>query len=275
MTILAQDTFVRANAAGTWGTSSDGKTYTESRGVHTPSIASNKGVLTDPGSGVTAVMTLGTGTAATVEILVRMQADNLASIMGVAGRFVDANNWYAGVLGNTSQTLEIRKDLSSAFSTVGSAAFTYSANTDYWVRFQLIGSALKARVWADGSSEPGIWTISSSDTGISSAGLYGPAANPNAIGNTVKFDNLTITDTQAATTTQTRFIPRALSALIAYWYVSLVVRIKMTVRNTQTLQTRTVMRTQVNKTLSVRFLERVQATKILITRIRMSVQNTR
>jgi hypothetical protein len=37
--------------------------------------------------------------------------------------------------------------------------FAFAANTDYWVKLRAWGAELKAKIWQDGSSEPGAWTI--------------------------------------------------------------------------------------------------------------------
>jgi hypothetical protein len=56
-------------------------------------------------------------------------------------------------------------------TSVGNAGF--SADTWYWMRVQTIGSALKARWWTDGDTEPGTWDIDITNTRISAAGFVG------------------------------------------------------------------------------------------------------
>lgn len=48
--------------------------------------------------------------------------------------------------------------------------FTFAADTWYWCRFGIVGSALKARVWADGGSEPAAWDSEVTDTTHATAG---------------------------------------------------------------------------------------------------------
>jgi hypothetical protein len=64
---------------------------------------------------------------------------------------------------------------------VASATKTFSAATDYWIRFRVNGTTIRVRAWADGGSEPGTWDCDSTDsavTGVGWAGLaqFGPAA---------------------------------------------------------------------------------------------------
>lgn len=49
-------------------------------------------------------------------------------------------------------------------------AFSFAADTWYWCRFGVVGSALKARVWADGGSEPAAWDSEVTDTTHAGAG---------------------------------------------------------------------------------------------------------
>jgi hypothetical protein len=47
---------------------------------------------------------------------------------------------------------------------------TFTDGVWYWVRFGAVGSAIKARVWDDGSGEPGSWQWESTDTTYTTAG---------------------------------------------------------------------------------------------------------
>jgi hypothetical protein len=60
----------------------------------------------------------------------------------------------------TAQLYQINE---TAYTTIGSAVQVSATYTDVWVRFQALGTGsathLLARVWPDGSAEPGAWTI--------------------------------------------------------------------------------------------------------------------
>jgi hypothetical protein len=60
-----------------------------------------------------------------------------------------------------------------SFATHATISGTLSSSTWYWMRFQLIGTALKVRRWADGDTEPGTWDIEVTNSRISAAGWVG------------------------------------------------------------------------------------------------------
>ena len=50
----------------------------------------------------------------------------------------------------------------------------YTANEQWhWVRFQVRGTAIKARIWLDGDAEPSAWDIDITDSSITDAGWVG------------------------------------------------------------------------------------------------------
>lgn len=204
---IVSDTFTRSNVASGWGTATDGNTWTQVRGVQALAVTSNEGTMTQQTNTNSGFMALSSGTAAQAETLVRFKVDSLTSIAGVGLRFVDSNNWYAAVIGNTSQTIEIRKDVAGTFSTVtgASASFTYSTNTFYWMRFRAVGTSLRAKIWADGSSEPSSWTISGTDSSISAAGRYGIVASPAATAKVCTFDHFSVNDATTQSDISSRF----------------------------------------------------------------------
>lgn len=52
-----------------------------------------------------------------------------------------------------------------------SASLSLIAGNWYWMRLEVTGTTVRARVWADGSAEPTTWGVSSSDSNIVSGGL--------------------------------------------------------------------------------------------------------
>jgi RHS repeat-associated protein len=71
-------------------------------------------------------------------------------------------------LNQSANTVALREVVSSTDSALASTSFTFSADTTYRVRFQAIGSALKAKIWVDGAAEPGSWTLSTTDASLTS-----------------------------------------------------------------------------------------------------------
>lgn len=74
-----------------------------------------------------------------------------ASICDSDSSFVESNSLYKFV--NNEQTLLSRSN-----------SPTHNSNTWYWLRLQRTGTTIRMRSWEDGSSEPGTWTLSNSDT---------------------------------------------------------------------------------------------------------------
>ncbi len=61
------------------------------------------------------------------------------------------------------------KLVSGTFNFIGSATtFSPVAGTWYWARVNITGTALKAKLWADGDSEPGSWDVDETDSAIAS-----------------------------------------------------------------------------------------------------------
>lgn len=212
MTILSQDTFVHANQSS-WPSSSGppSETWTLSRGAASLSISSNEGVCTF-GSSTTNCMTLGTQTPGNTEVLVRCTQSNTSDSMGACLHFIDTNNFYSiGQAFVSSGNFYIRKDKAGTFSTLGSsAAFTTSTGTFYWIRARITGSAgnwtLQGKIWADGSGEPGSWTVTATDSSSTNdAGKYGLSSAPFTTGNATKFDSLTVTDASSGVVLSSTF----------------------------------------------------------------------
>lgn len=65
--------------------------------------------------------------------------------------------------------------------TVGS--FTWTNDTDYWIRAERTGTTFRARAWAFGGSEPGTWAVSNTDATYSSGviGLFARNLNGDKI----------------------------------------------------------------------------------------------
>ena len=192
MTTLASDTFTRANVSGSFGTSSDGNTYTygSTSAVSTTNLTGNEGTAAG-GNDLYAL--IGTGTTATINILVRCATDSNGVSIGVtareAGGAAVGNNYRCYLLG---QTFYIDKDISGSYTTITSTGFSYSANQYCWIRFICSGTSLTASVWLDGNSEPGSPTLSGTDSAISAAGRYGVFFSSG--GGTGYYDHLTVTD---------------------------------------------------------------------------------
>jgi hypothetical protein len=110
-------------------------------------------------------------------------------IVGAFGRgsgTATQGNYY-GTSDNTSSSLKrLVERNTGTLTTHGSAAKTFSLNTWYWTRYRSNGTTHTARTWDDGSSEPGTWDYSVTDSTISAAGWVGVVSG--ALNNTGSFE---------------------------------------------------------------------------------------
>lgn len=71
------------------------------------------------------------------------------------------------------------------------ANFTWALNTWYWFRFNRNGNTLNGKVWADGSAEPGPWTLSVATSTLSFFGTTGyPGLNSGKGSSKVSFQSV-------------------------------------------------------------------------------------
>jgi hypothetical protein len=147
-----------------------------------------------------------------VDIATNALATGASLFGGPCGRMTDNNNLYIARLDfNTSNqiVLTLRKRVASVETQLATftTELTHVATTFYTVRFQGIGSALKAKVYLAGKSEPGVWSVSTTDTALSAAQNIGVRCFSNT-GNTnvnpqIRFDNFKLVNPQILTITAT------------------------------------------------------------------------
>jgi hypothetical protein len=97
--------------------------------------------------------------------------------MQVSGGVAQFTGYYCRVTsGSTQLTLYKITSFGGALtaitpsSTLAHTALT--ANTIYHCRFQVVGTTLQARIWADGNSEPSTWNVVATDSSITSGKLW-------------------------------------------------------------------------------------------------------
>lgn len=78
-----------------------------------------------------------------------------------------SENFYDVNLTPNGNTFALHKIVNGSTDTLDSTSKTMNLDTWYWIRFQVIGTALKARFWADGASEPGTWDFEETDSDLS------------------------------------------------------------------------------------------------------------
>ena len=185
-----EDTFTRANQAG-WGTTTNYDSVpsvtwgTDANGSQpSVSIANNTGLFGYQGStNVVGLATAGTTTYGNgADTLVSFTMSSVGHVIPyvLLNACVNKSCYYSAQLHTSQNTLEIgerKKNANSVLASV-SVPFTVSANTLYWMRLDTAtnrSGTIEAKVWADGSPEPG-WMAIGNDNNALAANSAGAGA---------------------------------------------------------------------------------------------------
>lgn len=151
---------------------SDTNDWNQIAGTQTPSYASGQIVLTYNGSSALGVWTYSSQSQADQEVLVDItQSSANTEVAGAVLRCVDSTHYYYAVIGNTSGYVEIGKNIGGSFTQLVKTAFTSSFGTKYGLRFQVIGSTLKCRIWDASTTESTNWSAQATDTTLYTGGF--------------------------------------------------------------------------------------------------------
>lgn len=117
---------------------------------------------------------------ADVEITARWKVDSFSNLaLGLMARGSAPSNQYNGYFAGYDAFghPRIYKYVNSALTEIGLFnGFAHTTGTWYRVRFQVVGTTLRAKWWDDGAAEPGAWTIEVTDSSHTAAGFVGVAA---------------------------------------------------------------------------------------------------
>lgn len=206
------DTFTRTTSSS-WGTADTGQAWTNAFGVATDFSTNGTYGQHSVGS-VNASRYSTLPPPATTDVDLRTDVATSALAVGgpqyahVVARYQDVNNLYnARVAFETDQTLQltIQKRVGGVQTdlTTVVVAGTHAANAFFTLRFQIKGSALRAKVWAQGTTEPD-WMASATDSALTQAGSVGvrstlDSANTNTLPVTYSYDNFQVLNPQTCT----------------------------------------------------------------------------
>lgn len=157
---LGNDTMVRTNSTGSWGTSFDSQSYVKV-GTGTTNLTSNEGIIANTTGDVH--MVLGSRTWTDEEGTVRFSLSDAATTGGMELRYQDVNNFYR--LAATTTTLSIIKKSTGTTTTLATTSVSLTTGTFYWMRFRAVGNGpvnLFGRVWQSGTLEPTTWNLTAS-----------------------------------------------------------------------------------------------------------------
>jgi len=191
---LVQDSFQRANQTG-WGTASNGMTWSGT-GSGSLSISGHEGLVSNSTSTST-FESLGSATAADVNGIVRFASTNGSEMAGMILRGQPNGNMDLVRYNGSGQLAFMVKSGGSWIVNQSIAAFTASAGTFYWLRFEVQGSNVYVKVWPSGATEPSAWSWSGTSSTITSAGSMGLYAYAST-GTSVEFDSFSVAQAIAA-----------------------------------------------------------------------------
>jgi PKD repeat protein len=209
--VLAADAFGRTATSG-WGNADTGGAWTVASTAANYSVADGAGRITLGAAGISRIATLARVSATASDLGVRVSEDKIGtgggSIIGAVGRKVGSDEYRAKlrIFANGTTSLSLTRMSGGTETTLVSAAVAgliVAANNQLRLRMQVTGTnptTISAKVWRDGSAEPGAWLVTSGDSTASlqragsvglMAYLWGNAANfPVA----VRFDDFSVKD---------------------------------------------------------------------------------
>lgn len=210
----AYDTYTRTES-GAWGTADSGQTWGVIGGTVGTDYAVGSGYGSHTLTTVDSSRRAGIDfTYPNVDVTVRLTTSATATGGSIYGgplvRYVDANNLYMLRIEFTTANainLDVRKRVASTESSLATYAtsLTHVAGTFINSRFQVIGSTLRAKVWAVGAEEP-TWQITVSDTSITTSNFVGcrsiSAASNTNVNPSVRYDEFEVLSPQTFTVTR-------------------------------------------------------------------------
>jgi hypothetical protein len=184
-TNVAEDNFARADTVAGWGTTTnlDGLANLAWQGNFSNSaltvITGDAGRIdvTTDGHPLSGYLPVSNSTTADVLGEISFSTVGHGSAALLVQR-ASSSQFYEALLNTAVGQLQLIRRAAGANTTVGTPmAFTPSPGTNYWLRFddQHSGATqvLSARVWADGTSEPGSWQTTYTDAAPLSGGTPG------------------------------------------------------------------------------------------------------
>lgn len=115
-----------------------------------------------------------------VQVLLNVSTQTTIDQVGVGARVSGTDGSENGYIlglsssdGTNRNELRITKFISGVSSSVAVSTFNWLLNTNYRLRFNLINSRLRSKVWLASESEPTAWNIDTSDGDITLGGAVG------------------------------------------------------------------------------------------------------
>ncbi|MEO8697918.1 MAG: DUF6531 domain-containing protein, partial [Acidimicrobiales bacterium] len=109
-----------------------------------------------------------------------------------------SNGYFVWV--QASGAFSISKMVSNVETGLTSTTYSAAANTTFNLRFRAQGTLLQAKIWQDGTTEPSGWTLSTTDSSITTSGRAAVSAT-GGVSATVTFDDYTLSSLAAGSGT--------------------------------------------------------------------------
>jgi hypothetical protein len=209
-----RDAFGRTVAAGGWGQADSGQAWTVAPSAD-HSVGGGYGVAAQPSVGI-AHLALVPAPSADVDLYADVATSALATgaslFTGPVARAADNNNLYQARVEATTAAgllLTVRKRVGGTETQLATftSTLTHVAGTFYRVRLQVIGTALKAKIWLASDREPDLWQIEVTDASLTAAASVGVRSFRNT-GNTstveMRFGIFRIANPQSFTVRRSR-----------------------------------------------------------------------
>jgi hypothetical protein len=166
VTILAQDTFKRANQVF-WGTATDGRQWTgDANSIEVFSMLGNAGQIDHAQGTFNAILGPVTTNAEVVfSGAVNQFATGATVNMGAVLRWTDDNNWYKALINGSN--LQILRCVNGKTTSLGSVPYIAQGGTSYTLRFRAVGAALFVKAWQSNQPELNAWMLTVMDTTLS------------------------------------------------------------------------------------------------------------
>jgi len=201
---VASDDFNRTVAAGGWGTASDGGVWTVAGTVGNFSVNGSNGIISPSATATQQIAThavSGPDQDVTATIRINGTSEGTGSLRaGVVARFTDANNFYTAELWytqNATAELHIRKvvgGVNTDLVTMVLATLNPNTSAYRFIRFQVRGQFMMAKIWGADSVEPD-WMVVTTDTSLTTgnnAGAYARDDTTAAAPNSMFFENFSV-----------------------------------------------------------------------------------
>src|SRR5579859_1772827 len=205
--------FGTAESGQTWSVDGTASDYSTAPGPNPPAIGTANMSLGSVNVGRRGVLPIG-GVDFDFRAQVTIPAVAVGAPITVAleGRYVDGLNHYRLVLNfNTDQTVDVLvlKNVAGTITTLATttAALTYTAGAQVWIRAQGIGTSISCKAWPAGTTEPSAFTATATDASLTAAGsvtLLALLQTGNTNGTTIiTWSRLAVTNYSVAGTTTT------------------------------------------------------------------------